>query len=190
MRYYRTIHDSLESKGLGFSPNRIENSVRTEPFEHVLSAMSIGVVVEVLNDEVKCELPGRGLSDPSEEAMLGFWVAMPFRLQRSRFHNKTVVRHDGTRIKYVYSTTEKQQRTATIINDNGTEGTSETQVIVPAYNPRRTESDEVIADDEGETHGYSGDLILFGRVSGPTGSLFTQYIDMTPGREWAKKTGT
>ena len=156
-----------------------------------LSTVSIGIIVDIKKDTLICELyPGRPVPSTTGEASDTdggtdrFPVAMPFNLQRTRFHGKTITRWDGVRIKYSYAS--DQERTATLVDD----GTTEVQVIVPAYNPKKSyQLPEEVNDPIGDYkwHHYEGDQIVFARVTGSTGVDNVFYIDITPGRAWAKK---
>ena len=156
-----------------------------------LATVSIGIIVDIKKDTLICELyPGRPVPSTTGEASDTdggtdrFPVAMPFSLQRTRFDGKTIIRHDEVRIKYSYAS--NKERTATLVDD----GTTEVQVIVPAYNPKKSyQLPEESDDDALVWHHYEGDQIVFARVTGSTGVDNVFYIDITPGRAWAKKKG-
>jgi hypothetical protein len=155
-------------------------SLDSAPVAPRLATLSVGVIASVEQDILICELPDRPQGQSEEDAT--FPVAMPFDLQRTRLDGKTIVRHDEVRIKYEY--TSNQERKATLVDSAGDEGAFETQVIVPAYNPKSG-----FKEAGGKTYTYEGDYIVFARVTWPTGADNIFYIDMTPGRAWAKKKG-
>ena len=114
------------------------------------------------------------VSDVPDGPSVGY-VARPFLLRRTPFHDKT---RDG--IKYVYSS--NVQRTASKTTGTPPVETTEIQVITPKY----LKNDEIIA----ARHIWNGGAAAYPLAQGSPTLIHTYWIDSNyDGRAFAKKAG-